>query len=131
MAESAPSYNDLVRDHFTSPRNTPCHLSGPDVVFGQAGNEGGGVVYRLSARMRGARLAELRFEAYGCPHTIAAGSLLTEQLAGSTVEEALRWNWRTMSRALELPAEKRGRLLILEDALRSLMAAAGVPTDGP
>ncbi|MET0987592.1 MAG: iron-sulfur cluster assembly scaffold protein [Steroidobacteraceae bacterium] len=131
MAESAPSYNDWVRDHFESPRHTPCHVTGPGVVFGQAGSEASGVLYRLSARVLDSRLAELRFEAYGCPHVIAAASLLTEQLVGSTVEAASRWDWRSMSQALELPAEKRGRLLILEDALRSLIAAARVPTDGP
>lgn len=130
MAESAPSYSDLVRDHFESPRNTPCHATGPGIVFGQGGSRASGVLIRLSARVLGTRLAELRFEAYGCPHVIAAASLLTERLAGSTVEAASRWDWRSVNYALALPAEKRGRLLILQDALRSLIAAARVPTDG-
>lgn len=131
MSESAASYNRVVRDHFESPRNTPCHVSGPGIVFGIAGSESAGVHYRLSARVIAGRLAELRFEAYGCPHAIAAASLLTEQLAGGTVEEASGWSWRGLSRTLELPAEKRGRLLILEDALRSLIAAAREPMAGP
>jgi nitrogen fixation protein NifU and related proteins len=69
-------------------------------------------------------MTELRFEAYGCPHAIAAASRLTEQLTGCAVEAAEHWDWRPLAAELALPAEKRGRLLVLEDALRSLMSAA-------
>lgn len=94
------------------------------MVYGCAGDEATGVAYRLSARVLDGRLHELRFEAYGCPHAIAAGSLLTEQLAGSTVQTASQWSWRAVAAILEVPAEKRGRLLILEDALRCLITCA-------
>lgn len=129
--ESASSYNGLVREHFESPRNTPCHAPGPGTVFGHAGDPMTGTQYRLSSRVAEGRLLDVRFEAYGCPHAIAAASLLTEQLTGTTVEEAFQWNWRSFSRTLDVPPEKRGRLLILEDALRSLIAAARADTAGP
>lgn len=125
MVESVNSYNALVRDHFHAPRNTPCHDAAPDIVFGRAGSDTAGAQYRLSARVRDGRFLEVRFEGYGCPHTIAAASLLTEQLAGAPVEQASRWTWRSVQQLLDMPAEKRGRLLILEDALRSLIAASG------
>jgi NifU-like protein involved in Fe-S cluster formation len=124
MDETVNTYNSTVRDHFDAPRNAPCHSAGPGVVFGEAGSEASGTWFRLSARMSEGRLAEIRFEAYGCPHSIAAASLLTEQLQGATVEEASRWTWRAVQQPLEVPAEKRGRLLILEDALRCLIACA-------
>jgi hypothetical protein len=31
-----------------------------------------------------------------------------------------RWSWREAERVLEVPAEKRGKLLLLEDAVRQL-----------
>jgi nitrogen fixation NifU-like protein len=118
------AYNALVREHFAAPRHTPCHPPGPEVVFATAGRESDGVQYRLSAQVEGETLREVRFETYGCPHSIAAASMLTEQLRGSSLEAAAGWTWQQVSRLLEIPAEKRGRLLILEDALRSLIAAA-------
>jgi NifU-like protein involved in Fe-S cluster formation len=124
MQLSDQPYNALVRDHFERPRNTPCHPAAADIVFGEAGEESAGARFRLSARVRQGTLEEVRFEAYGCPHSLAAASLLTEQLAGATVETAVRWSWRLVSEPLAVPAEKRGRLLSLEDALRSLIAAA-------
>lgn len=124
MAGSEASYNALVQEHFRAPRNTPCHPAGPNVVAGEAGRESDGVRYRLTARLCGPRFDEVRFEAYGCPHAIAAASLLTEQVGGSDIAAAAQWTWQSVSCALAVPAEKRGRLLILEDALRSLIAAA-------
>lgn len=119
--ESDESYNALVRDHFEAPRHTPCHAPAAGVIYGEAGGEAEGVWYRLSARVEGSTLVELRFEAYGCPHSVAAASLLSDELSGATLDTAERWTWRSAGDALQVPAEKRGRLLILEDALRSLI----------
>ena len=117
-------YNAVVKDHFSAPRKTPCHPPGRNIVFATAGEESAGARYRLSAKLLSGGLHEIRFEAFGCPHSIAAASLLSEELRGRSLEKATEWNWRAVSRVLALPAEKRGRLLILEDALRSLIAAA-------
>jgi NifU-like protein involved in Fe-S cluster formation len=80
------------------------------------------VRFDLSARVRDDRIVSLRFEVYGCPHCIAAGSLLSERLQGATQDELRRWSWREAADELEFPPEKRGRLLVLEDAVRALAA---------
>jgi NifU-like protein involved in Fe-S cluster formation len=117
---SAAAYTLSVIDHFERPRNTGRFEPASDVIMGAAGRTEQGVRFALSAKIADARISAMRFEAYGCPHCIAAGSWLSERLVGATRADLLEWNWREAADALEAPAEKRGRLLILEDAVRAL-----------
>jgi NifU-like protein involved in Fe-S cluster formation len=80
-------------------------------------------MFVLSARIAGERIEAVRFEAYGCPHCIAAGSWLSERLVGLDRDQLRAWRWRDADRALQFPLEKRGRLLILEDAVHALSEA--------
>jgi nitrogen fixation protein NifU and related proteins len=124
MATSAAvPYSLLVVDHFDQPRNVGRMSSAEDVVDAEAGSRVQGTQFHLSARVVGDRVSAVHFEAYGCPHCVAAGSWLTQRLAGSTVEELQRWTWREVAEALDVPPEKRGHLLILEDAVRRLAEA--------
>ena len=120
---AAVSYSPLVVDHFDHPRNVGRLSGADDVVEAEAGSRAQGTQFHLSARPMGDRLSSVHFEAYGCPHCIAAGSWLTQRLENSTAEELRRWSWREVAEALEVPAEKRGHLLILEDAVRRLAEA--------
>jgi NifU-like protein involved in Fe-S cluster formation len=115
-----PQYPPTVVDHFQHPRNSGHFPAGADVIRGVAGSVAQGTMFALSARIAGERIEAVRFEAYGCPHCIAAGSWLSERLVGLTQPDLQRWNWREADSALQFPAEKRGRLLILEDAVRAL-----------
>lgn len=117
------SYNALVREHFERPRNTGRFVPGQDIVEGAGGQTGQGAKFVFSARILGERLHAVRFQAYGCPHCIAAGSWLSERLTGATRADLQAWHWREVAEVLEVPAEKRGRLLILEDAVRALAEA--------
>jgi len=120
---SEETYNPLVIEHFERPRNVGRFPSADDVIAASAGDPDQGVRFDLSARVRDDRIADVRFEVYGCPHCIAAGSLLSERLQGATQDELRRWSWRAAADELAIPAEKRGRLLVLEDAVRALAAA--------
>ena len=115
-------YSQSVIEHFERPSNAGRFGAEPDVVIGTAGNAAQGARFVLSARIADRRIRDLRFEAYGCPHCIAAGSWLTMRLRGATCDELEAWRWREAADALDVPPEKRGRLLILEDAVRSLAA---------
>ena len=117
---SETPYNPVVVEHFGQPRNVGRFASADDVITASAGDPEQGVRFDLSARVKGDRIVALRFEVYGCPHCIAAGSLLSERLQGATQEELHRWTWRETAAELEFPPEKRGRLLVLEDAVRAL-----------
>jgi NifU homolog involved in Fe-S cluster formation len=117
---SETPYNPVVIEHFGRPRNVGRFATADDVIAASAGDPDLGVRFDLSARVKGDRIVALRFEVYGCPHCIAAGSLLSERLQGATQEELRRWSWRQAADELEFPPEKRGRLLTLEDAVHAL-----------
>lgn len=117
---SDPEYNDLVVDHFERPRNAGRFEPAADVIEGAAGSLAQGVMFILSARIVADRIGALGFEAYGCPHCLAAGSWLSERLVGATRQQLHAWRWQEAADALAVPPEKRGRLLILEDAVRAL-----------
>ena len=119
----AGDYSAEVIDHFDAPRNAGRLAAAPDVIEAEAGSVSQGARFQLSARIAGDALSAVCFEAYGCPHCIAAASWLTERLRGATIDRLDRWNWREAAEALVVPAEKRGRLLILEDAVRRLADA--------
>lgn len=120
---SETDYSPLVIEHFTRPRNAGRFAPASDVIEGSAGNVSQGVRFDLTARVQGERIVDVRFEAYGCPHCLAAGSLLSERLRGSTLHDLQAWSWRGAADELQIPLEKRGRLLILEDAVWALAAA--------
>lgn len=116
-------YSKLVVDHFEQPRNNGRFDPGPDTIEGVAGRASQGTMFTLSARVAGDRIEAVRFEVYGCPHCVAAGSWLSERLIGSTRAQLQAWSWHEAAAALQMPAAKRGRLLILEDAVRALAEA--------
>ena len=120
-----PAYSPLVIEHFDHPRNVGRFAVAPDVIEASAGRVEQGAVFCLSAKVSAETIQALSVQAYGCPHCIAAASWLSEQLVGKTPAELLDWSWRDAERALQVPAEKRGRLLLLEDAVRQLAVRWG------
>jgi len=90
-----------------------------DVIVGRAGDREQGAEVVLYFRVESGRVAEARFEAFGCPHFTAAASWLTDRLGGAGRAELAGWDWREAAAALEVPAAKFGRLLTLQDAVRN------------
>ena len=80
-------YTDKVLDHFANPRNIG-EVENADGV-GEVGNPVCGDVMRISIRVEGDRLAEVKFKTLGCAAAIAVSSLTTEVATGKTLEEAL------------------------------------------
>jgi NifU-like protein involved in Fe-S cluster formation len=113
-------YSPLVLEHFASPQNVGFFAPADDVIVGRAGRRDQGAEFRLSARIADDRIVALRFEAFGCPHCVAAGSFVTGALLGANRERLARWSWREVADALQVPTAKRGRMLILEDAVRAM-----------
>ncbi len=83
-----------------------------------------GAWVRFDARVDRGRFVACRFRAWGCPHVLAAAARTAERLAGAVVAEEAACDTRTLMQALQAPAEKLGRLLVVEDAERALRAAA-------
>ena len=56
---------------------------------------------------------------------IAAAAMLSlpaKMAVGRSALELLQWHWQLVQGDLEIPAAKRGKLLLLEDAVRAVAA---------
>ena len=79
-------YSAEILDHFQHPRNTgDLDATAPSV---QMENPACGDILKLSLKLEGGRIADIRFRAQGCVPAIACGSAITELVKGKTVEEA-------------------------------------------
>jgi cysteine desulfurase len=91
------------------------------VLRGEAGEPSGEAWVRLHLRVSADTVIEARFQALGCPHTLATASWLVMQLAGRSRAQAQPGSPRAWARTLEVPVEKLGRLLLIEDALHAAL----------
>jgi nitrogen fixation NifU-like protein len=73
-------YNTTLLDHFQNPRNVG-ELSLPGVMV-EVTNPACGDILRLSVTVVEGRVDQVRYKTRGCTASIAAGSALTELLAG-------------------------------------------------
>ena len=80
-------YSKKIVEHFQNPRNIG-RLPRPDGV-GVIGDPSCGDCIRIYIKVKDNRLANIKFEVYGCPAAIATTSILTEMVLGKTLEEAL------------------------------------------
>jgi cysteine desulfurase len=117
---------ELARLRALSPRLPPPVADWQDrgwrVLQGEAGERRLGTWVRLLLAVQGDRVVEARFQAYGCPHTLAACQALVAALVGqgAAPQVGTPAEWLTQSGA---PADKLGRMLLLEDALQAALAA--------
>jgi cysteine desulfurase len=92
---------------------------GPTVVSGEAGGPGTEAWVRFDLLVADGIVKDARFKSYGCPHTLGVASWLTGQLAGRRRDDLVPGSPAGWAEALAVPAEKLGRLLTVEDALRA------------
>jgi hypothetical protein len=91
-------------------------------VHAEAGRQVRGTWVRFELRLQDGRVTAARYQAYGCPHTLAACEWLAQELeAGQGASMGRPEDW---SRRLGIPIVKLGRLLVVEDALRAALARA-------
>ena len=83
-----------------------------------------GTEVRVHLRVAGGRVAELRYEVRGCPHTIAACALLATELPGRELGD-LGVDAARLAARLGAPPAKLGRLFVIEDAIRAAALPAG------
>jgi NifU-like protein involved in Fe-S cluster formation len=57
------------------------------------------------------------FQVFGCPHTVAAASVVADWLEGRPVAAARELDVKAVCAELEVPVEKLGKLLRIEDAV--------------
>lgn len=114
-------YTDLVMDHFNNPRNVGA-ITDADGV-GQIGNPTCGDVMRISIRVEGDRLADVRFKTFGCAAAVASSSMVTEMAMGRTLTEAGALTNKAVAEALGgLPPKKMHCSNLAADALHLAIA---------
>jgi nitrogen fixation NifU-like protein len=79
-------YSAQVLNHFEHPRNAGA-IESPDASV-QIENPACGDVLKLTLKLSGGRIEEIRFLAKGCVASMACASALTELAAGRTIEQA-------------------------------------------
>jgi nitrogen fixation NifU-like protein len=78
-------YREHILDHYRNPRNQGV-LEGAD-LSAELDNPTCGDVVRLDVRLEGDRVCEAHFSGHGCVISMAAASMLTEEVVGKTIDE--------------------------------------------
>jgi NifU-like protein involved in Fe-S cluster formation len=112
---SADPYSATVRELFAQPAHAGGLDGGQTVSVAEQD-----VRLELAALADGERVEALRFRAWACPHVIAAAETTCARLEGASITELLEFSAVDLMENLAVPVEKTGRILVLEDAVRSL-----------
>lgn len=114
-------YSALVRALFSDPRHV---VSGPAASGCQhevrVAESVAGAQILLSAVTQNDVLVSLRFRVFGCPHLVSAAEWCCERYEGGPVNKMGDFDVPRLMETLGVPIEKFGRILLLEDAIRSL-----------
>ena len=81
----ANPYRERILDHYRHPRNQG--TLGDADISSELDNPVCGDVVRIDVRLRDGRVSAARFSGRGCVISLAAASMLTEEIAGKTIGE--------------------------------------------
>jgi len=110
-------YPAYLLEHFRDPKNVG-EILNPDGV-GIACNVSCGDIMQMFIKCDGNEISEVTFKTFGCGAAIAASSILTERIKGSTVDEALKISEGILEEILsQLPEEKIPCFKLAARALR-------------
>jgi len=115
-------YSQRLLDHFQNPRNVG--ELGPPAVTVEVTNPACGDILRLSVRFEGEAAVEARYKTRGCTASIAAGSALTEWIAGKTRAELARLTPAVVEDAVGgLEPESKHAAALCVDGVRAVLKA--------
>jgi cysteine desulfurase len=118
------SLSPLARRYFFAAARVPRFGQGAPpagVRHGRAGRRPDGTEVLFELEIAGEFVKSARFSAYGCPHTLAVVAWVCERMEGRRIDAGIPETPADWARKFEVPAEKLGRLLIVEDALRAAL----------
>jgi NifU-like protein involved in Fe-S cluster formation len=120
------NYSDLTWRHFENPTCAGV-LAGAAVRRGAGGSRAQGVWVqfdvRIGSRNQESTVEAVRFLAYACPHVIAVADWLAQKAVGGLAEPVLPESVHALRERFEVPIEKLGRLLIVEDAWKAALSS--------
>ncbi|MCL5094219.1 MAG: Fe-S cluster assembly scaffold protein NifU [Patescibacteria group bacterium] len=113
-------YNDIVMDHFKTPRNVG-EIPDADGV-GEVGNPICGDIMKIFIKVEKKDgkeyISDIKFQTLGCGAAVATSSMVTEIVKGKTLEEAEKVTNITVADALQgLPPVKLHCSNLAADAL--------------
>ena len=126
-------YSPEVLRRFDSPTPARAARSAGDGIFAaEAEDRSLNVWVRFEVELRGdtaggEAIGDVRYQVFGCPHTIAAADRAAEWLRGRRVAALRELDIAGIGTELAVPKEKLGKLLRIEDALAACADRIGVP----
>jgi NifU-like protein involved in Fe-S cluster formation len=115
--------SEVLRRFDAPPRAGELPHGTPGLLTGAAEDRTQHVWVRFQLQVLDGAVRAARFAAFGCPHTVAAASLVAERLEGRPVGDATRVDVHALQTELGVPVEKLGKLLRIEDALAACRRA--------
>jgi nitrogen fixation NifU-like protein len=113
-------YPPRLIEHFQNPRNVG--ELGPPAITVEVSNPACGDILRLSVRLEGGRVVEVRYKVRGCTASIAAGSALTEWMAGKTRGELAAFDPALIDDAVGgLPVASKHAGVLCADGVRKVL----------
>ncbi len=110
-------YGSQVEERFLSPSRVGEFEEGtPGLVSGEAQDRTLNVWIRFQVQVLDGAIRAARFNVHGCPYTVAAADWAAEWLEGRPSAALAKLEMRERRRALGVPLEKLGKLLLIEDA---------------
>ncbi len=117
-------YPERLIEHFQNPRNVG-ELPPPAVTV-EVSNPACGDILRLSARFEAGVAVEVRYKVRGCTASIAAGSALTEWIAGKARTQIASFQPLIVDEAVGgLPAESKHAAVLCADGVKLLLQRSG------
>jgi nitrogen fixation NifU-like protein len=115
-------YPERLLEHFQNPHNVG-ELAPPAVTV-EVSNPACGDILRLAARFEGGIAVEVRYKVRGCTASIAAGSALTEWMAGKTRDQIAAFRPAVVDEAVGgLAAESKHAAVLCADGVKALLRA--------
>ncbi|MDR2602398.1 MAG: iron-sulfur cluster assembly scaffold protein [Spirochaetaceae bacterium] len=115
-------YSDVVKDHFTNPRNVLMEEEAnyPCDGRGQTGNIRCGDQMLMLLRIKDDVITDARWKTYGCASAIASTSMLSEMIKGMHIKDAYQIKPEDLVKKLEgLPDSKLHCSVLGDKALRA------------
>ena len=115
---SIEPYSQQVRQLFAN----PWHAGSLEPAVTAAVDDHGMRITLFAEEAAGA-VSQLRFQAWGCPHFIAAAEAICSAYEGRPVTDLEQFTAEELMQSLPVPVEKTGRILVIEDAVRALVTS--------
>jgi nitrogen fixation NifU-like protein len=111
-------YSQKVMEMFRDTRNYG-KIEDADGI-GKVGNPKCGDVMWIYIKVEDEKIADAKFETFGCVAAIATSTMAIDMIKGKNVEEALRLTNKAVAEALDgLPPEKMHCSLLAEEGVKS------------